>query len=66
MDIVLALDTLRLAAASFKSLSEKRRKQAVSKSCENGSKLIDMLNREYPPCLHYLFKGDVESTVSNF
>ena len=25
-----------------------------------------MLNREYPPCLGSLFKGDVESTVSNF
>ena len=62
-DIVLALEeldspasthlghALRLTASSFNSLSEKRRKEAVSKSWENKSELVDMLNREYSPCV---------------
>ena len=46
--------------------SIKRRKEAVSKLWVKKSNLVDMLNREYPPCLRSLLKGDVESTVSNF
>ena len=59
-DIVLALEeldgpastrlghALRPAASSFNSLSEKQRKEAVSKSWGNKSELMEMLNREYP------------------
>ena len=57
---------LRLAASSFNSLLKKYRKEAVSKSRGIKSELVEMLNREYPPSLGSLFKGDVESTVSNF
>ena len=57
---------LRLIASSFNSLSEKRRKEEVLKSWGIKRELVDMLNREYPPCLGSLFKGNVESTVSNF
>ena len=57
---------LRLAASSFNSLLEKCRKEAVSKSWGNKSEFVEMFNREYPPCLGSLFKGNVESTVSNF
>ena len=41
--------TLRLPASSFNSLSEKQRQEAVSKSWGNKSKLVEMLNKEYPP-----------------
>ena len=55
---------LRLEASSFNSLSEKCRKEAVSKSWGNKSKLVEMLNNEYLPCLGSLFKGDVESVIT--
>ena len=28
--------------------------------------MVEMFNREYPPCLGFLFKGDVDSAVSSF
>ena len=56
---------LSLVASSFNSLSEKQRRQAVSKSLRNKSKLVEILNRDYPTCLGSLFKGGVESAVSN-
>ena len=70
MDIVLVLEeldglastcldhTLKLVASSFNSLSEKMKKQAVSKSWRNRSDLVDMLNREYLLWLGSLFKND--------
>ena len=30
------------------------------------SELVEMLEREYPPCLGFLLKGGVESAESNF
>ena len=39
---------LRLATRSFNSLSEKCRKEAVSKSWGNMTELIEMLNIKYP------------------
>ena len=50
---------LVLTASSFNSLSEKCRKEAVLKLWSNKSELVEMLNREYSPCLGSLFKGNV-------
>ena len=56
---------LRLTASTFNSLSEKQRKEAVSMLWGNKATLVEKLNREYPPCLGSLFKGDVENAMSN-
>ena len=66
-DIVLALTELdspasaclgyelRLEVSTFNSLSEKR-KVVVLKSWVNKSELVDIVNREFPPCLDSLLK----------
>ena len=59
-------NSLTFTASSFTSLSEMHRKEAVLKSWGNKSELVEMLNRECPPCLVSLFKGEVYSDVRNF
>ena len=75
VDIVLALKeldgpastrlgcALRLPASPFNSLSEKCRKEAVSKSWGNKSEHVE---QRVPPCLGSLFKGNFESAFINF
>ena len=76
-DIVLALEeldgtalthlghVLRLTTSSFNALVTEESKRIVSKSWENKSELMSMLNREYASYLGSLFKEDVETTFSN-
>ena len=57
---------LHLAASSFNSLSEKRRKRVVNTSWGFTEELVCMLNKVYTPCLGAPFKGNVERTMSAF
>ena len=57
---------MHLVARSYNSLPEKRRKDAVNKSWRVTNELVDMLNKDYIPCLRSLLKGDVKSAVSTY
>ena len=52
------------ALGYFNSLSEKRRKIAANKSWGSVYELVDMLNKDYPPCPGAPFKDNVKRAVS--
>ena len=57
---------LCIAASSFNSISEIRRKEVVYKSSGPTNKLVGMLNKGYLHCLGALFKGNVKSVVTTY
>ena len=56
---------LKIAAASFNDLSEKRRAAAVA-STWKGTTLEAKINHDHPASLGQLFRGDVEATALEF
>ena len=57
---------LHLAVGSFSSLPDKRRKEAVNRSWGSTNELVSMQNKDYPPLLGVLFKGNIERAVSTY
>ena len=56
---------LKIAAASFNDLSEKRQAAAVA-STWKGTTLEAKINHDHPASLGQLFRGDVEATALEF